>query len=546
MENKENIIPLQDRVRLIRIRTFFENSSGNPFGLIAGGLLAFLAFEESGFAGIWPRIWLGLIVAVCALIFFFQRYVNRFGLQLDNADRLFRLRAVLGAIACVLYGGTVIFLPDPVSSATVAFLFVVLSAIVSVGYMAYATVFSYCLMVNVLTLWPYTVFCFYRYQVDGDSLLLQMGVVAVLWQLFVITKAYRVSRFAVGDIATKERLQDEMLERRQTETALKLSEAKSQQLASMLQLLCDNVPDMIWAKDLQGRYTFANKALCDKLLNTRNTTEPLGKTFDEFVQRERLQHAEDPEWFTFGQFAGDVDQYTLGRTEPTIFEESGSACGRFVYLDVHQARFIDAQGEIVGTVGCARDITERKASEALVQHLAHHDALTGLPNRALLADRLNQALAQARRDMSRLAVMFVDLDRLKPVNDTLGHEVGDQLLKEAATRLQNVVMRQTDTVARLGGDEFVILLKRINKESDVVSLAERILQTLSQPFGIAGHTINISASLGIAVYPKQGETACQLLCNADMAMYGVKRAGRNGYRFFDPDMPGAAAEPERS
>lgn len=545
MENKENILPLQDRVRLIRIRTFFENSSGNPFGLIAGGLLAFLAFEESGLAGVLPGVWFTLLVAVCVLIFFFQRYVNRLGLQLNNADRLFRLRTVLGAIMCGLYGGTVVFLPSPVSGVTVAFLFVVLSAIVSVGYMTYATVFSYCLMVNVLTLWPYTAFCFYRYLIDGDSLLLQMGIVAVLWQLFAIAKAYRLSRFAVGEIVTKERLQDEVLERRQTETALKLSEAKSQQLASMLQLLCDNVPDMIWAKDLQGRYTFANKALCEKLLNTGSTAEPLGKTFGEFVQRERQLHAEDHEWFTFGQFAGDVDQYTLGRTEPTVFEESGNACGRFVYLDVHQARFLDAQGEIVGTVGCARDITERKASEALVQHLAHHDALTGLPNRALLADRLNQALAQARRDMSRLAVMFVDLDRLKPVNDTLGHEVGDQLLKEAAVRLQGVVMRQTDTVARLGGDEFVIILKRINRESDVVSLAGRILQALSQPFSIAGHTISISASLGIAVYPKQGETASQLLRNADIAMYGAKRAGRNDYRFFDPEMTGAAAESER-
>jgi diguanylate cyclase (GGDEF)-like protein/PAS domain S-box-containing protein len=323
---------------------------------------------------------------------------------------------------------------------------------------------------------------------------------------------------------------------------LRVSREESRQLATMLRTMCDNVPDMIWAKDLEGRYIFANKALCERILGTGNTDEPQAKTFEYFIERERAAHPENPEWYTYGQFSQDVDRHTLSREEPTTFEESGNVRGRFAFLDVHQARFVNAQGEVIGTVGCARDITERKASEAFVQHLAHHDALTDLPNRALLNDRLRQALAHAKRDRAKLAVLFIDLDRLKPVNDKLGHDVGDLLLMEVASRLRSVMARKVDTVARLGGDEFVVLLPRINRESDAEAAAERVLSALRQPFKADQHVIHISASIGVAFAPQHGLEVETLLKNADAAMYCAKRAGSDGFRVFDESMQPAAGD----
>ncbi|MCM8596963.1 diguanylate cyclase domain-containing protein [Accumulibacter sp.] len=192
----------------------------------------------------------------------------------------------------------------------------------------------------------------------------------------------------------------------------------------------------------------------------------------------------------------------------------------------------DVNGRIRHFVAIKQDISERKAAEERVQHLAHHDQLTDLPNRVLLTDRLFQALAQARRERSTLALMFLDLDQFKPVNDTLGHDVGDLLLKEVALRLQNCVPRESDTISRLGGDEFVILLAQIDKAVDAVLVGGKILAALNRPFSIGPHQIVVSASIGIAVYPQHGEDANSLLKNADLAMYLAKKAGRNCYRFF--------------
>jgi diguanylate cyclase (GGDEF)-like protein/PAS domain S-box-containing protein len=533
MKNENNLIPLDDRVRLIRIQTFFKNSSWNSLTLIGVGVVTALVLHGFEVSAGRLLVWLALLAGVCVSTILFERHVKQIGLSQGNADHLFRVRTLLGYMACALYGGTVIFLFGLATGTPHTFVFFITTAVVVVGYMAYPTAFSYCVTVNAITLLPFIVFCFYRYFSGGDSFFLLLGLSAILWQLIVVGKALQISHSAIGEIETGERLRDEMAERKLSEEALRVSEDQSQQLASMLRLMCDNVPDMIWAKDLEGRYTFVNKTLCEKLLGSASTEEPLGKTFDYFAQRERERHPDDPEWHSFGQYAQDVDRHTLSREAPTIFEESGSVRGSSVFLDVHQARFINARGEVIGTVGSARDITERKASEALVQHLAHHDGLTDLPNRILLNDRLRQALAQARRDKGKLAVLFIDLDRLKPVNDTLGHDIGDLLLKDVASRLCEAVTRQSDTVSRLGGDEFVILLQRINKEQDAAAIAEKILIALNQPFIVCRHTISISACIGIAIFPQHGDEVSQLLKNADTAMYAAKHSGRNAFRFFD-------------
>ena len=195
---------------------------------------------------------------------------------------------------------------------------------------------------------------------------------------------------------------------------------------------------------------------------------------------------------------------------------------------------LEYQGE-EAILGWFYDITDRKQMEEQVQHLAYHDILTGLPNRMLFSDRLQQALVTARRDHVQLALMFVDLDRFKHVNDTLGHNIGDLLLKEVAQRLRQC-LRESDTVARIGGDEFIVMLPVLKGEQDASQVAEKIRRALEQAFGIAGHDLQISSSIGIAIYPQHGNEEKELIRNADVAMYYAKTGGRNNVKLYRPDM----------
>lgn len=185
-------------------------------------------------------------------------------------------------------------------------------------------------------------------------------------------------------------------------------------------------------------------------------------------------------------------------------------------------------------VGVVRDITSRKAIEDRMAHMAQHDSLTGLPNRALFDDRLKQAIVQVNRNRGRLALLYVDLDHFKPVNDTLGHAVGDVLLKAVAQRMMESV-RASDTVARIGGDEFVVLLPDVHDAADALAVAEKIRRALHQPFDIvAGKLVQISSSTGVALYPDHGADEIALSKNADMAMYRSKQQGRDQVVLYTP------------
>ena len=184
------------------------------------------------------------------------------------------------------------------------------------------------------------------------------------------------------------------------------------------------------------------------------------------------------------------------------------------------------------------EIVERRQAEARVHHMAYHDALTGLPNRALLAERLDRALLAARRDGRRLALMFLDLDRFKTINDSLGHATGDHLLREVAQRLCRVV-RASDTVARLGGDEFVVLVPGIHGPAESGLVGDKILEALAEPVRFEGHTLHISTSIGICLYPDDGADVDSLMRKADAAMYQAKAAGRNNYQFYASRMDAA-------
>jgi diguanylate cyclase (GGDEF)-like protein/PAS domain S-box-containing protein len=187
------------------------------------------------------------------------------------------------------------------------------------------------------------------------------------------------------------------------------------------------------------------------------------------------------------------------------------------------------------------NISVERAAEEKLHHIAHHDSLTGLPNRLNLNGRIDQALSVARRDGGRVALLFIDLDRFKLVNDTLGHHVGDELLIEVARRLQDSV-RDSDVVARLGGDEFVIMLTGIEHTTVIGMVAEKIVKTVGAPYVIEGHDLYTSPSIGIAIFPTDGDSGNTLMKNADAAMYHAKNAGRNNFQFFDAKMNQAAVE----
>lgn len=201
----------------------------------------------------------------------------------------------------------------------------------------------------------------------------------------------------------------------------------------------------------------------------------------------------------------------------------------------------DADQAVKFYIASYSDISERKANEARIDYLAHHDPLTGLINRYNLENRLDQALLSAHRDKLCVAVMFIDMDRFKNINDSLGHDIGDQLLIEVGRRLHDSV-RESDIVARLGGDEFIVVLTRIADEMDAAPIAEKIQRSLSEPYSFDGKEMHTSPSIGIAVYPRDGEDGPTLMKNADTAMYHVKDHGRNNVEYFTAAMNAIASE----
>jgi len=304
----------------------------------------------------------------------------------------------------------------------------------------------------------------------------------------------------------------DITERRRMEEALRQSEER-------YRTIIEEMEEWYFETDLAGNILFFNDAIARTLGYPRK--ELTGLNFRALIKQEQAEEI----YKIFHRV------YEIGEPIKNFPQEFVRPDGSITFAEFSIFPKRDHRGKIFGFRGVGHDITERKRTEQQLNYMATHDILTGLPNRMLFMDRLKMALAHATRNKQKLAVMMLDLDRFKNINDTLGHMVGDRLLKEIGLRLTGL-LRQNDTISRLGGDEFIILLPEIVQMEDPAEVAEKIIKTIQQPFIFDSHKLITSISIGIAIYPDDCQDMDSLMKNADMAMYSVKAHGRNSYQFF--------------
>ena len=308
---------------------------------------------------------------------------------------------------------------------------------------------------------------------------------------------------------------------KEAESALRESEGRFRDLTELSS-------DWYWEQDADLRFTQISSKVHEFSLGAE---EDVGKTRWEVP---RVQMTEE-------QWRAHKAALAARRSFQDFVYQRLDVHGELRTISVSGRPIFDEDGRFQGYRGTGRDITEQRRAEEQIRHMAQHDALTGLPNRMLLHDRIGQAIAQAERARGVLAVLFIDLDRFKTVNDSLGHPVGDSLLKTVAERLL-ACTRASDTIARIGGDEFVVLLPSLDQPEDASYVAKKVLDALSVPVTIGGHELQVTPSIGICAYPHDGDDVETLMRNADTAMYHAKQMGRNNYQFFTQAMNDAAQE----
>jgi len=304
----------------------------------------------------------------------------------------------------------------------------------------------------------------------------------------------------------------DITEIRQAEQALK---AREQYQRALL----DNFPFMVWLKDKDSNYLAVNQVFA-KACGCASPDDLLGKSDLDVWPRELAEG-----------YRAD-DRAVLDSGKPKTLEEPIVTDGGSTWIETYKSPVM-LDGKIIGTVGFARDISERRNYQQQLERIAHYDSLTGLPNRVLLADRLQQAMLQVQRHNRIIAVGYIDLDGFKAINDQYGHDTGDQLLISLAGHMRHA-LRESDTLARLGGDEFVAIFRDLTDVESTAPMLTRLLAAASEMFHKDGHALRVSASLGVTYYPQaEGVGADQLLRQADQAMYQAKLAGKNRYHIFD-------------
>lgn len=332
------------------------------------------------------------------------------------------------------------------------------------------------------------------------------------------------------------------LEKRRLEFEHKTMLSRIQQSEKLHRFMINNSPDIIYILNERGQFTFVNDRV-SKLLNV-SKDELMGKHFTSLMSEDE------------------------NRTHPFLFNERRATIRKTQRNEIHLRKRLSLNGDgstttlsmpfdinamgiyeqdkatnkktFKGTYGIARDITDRKQAESLMRFQAYHDLLTGLPNRSLFRDRLSLAISHAKRSHSKVAVMFLDLDRFKIINDTLGHNIGDQVIQAVSRRISEC-LREGDTLSRFGGDEFTLLLPNIKSQTDASIICKKIISELKQPFFIEDNELYITGSIGIALFPDNGQKIDHLIQNADIAMYYTKTRGKNGFQFFNEKMNQAYA-----
>lgn len=293
---------------------------------------------------------------------------------------------------------------------------------------------------------------------------------------------------------------------------------------SHYRLLTENASDVVWRVDKDFSFTYISPA--DERLRGYSAEEVLGHSVLEIFDEEGIETLKK-----MVQKRQELEQ--LGISGPMVFEAKHRCKdGRWLWAEVSSSPERDENGEITGYHGISREITERKQAQELIQQLAFYDTLTKLPNRRLLDDRLEQALSKSKRFGHPMAVLYLDLDNFKQINDSFGHDVGDELLKVVADRLLACV-RGLDTVCRQGGDEFFIVLSEITQAHDAQLVAEKIIRSVNETICIKGNKMNITTSIGIALYQANSpDSAVTLVKKADIAMYEAKHKGRNRFSLY--------------
>ncbi|MEO5795750.1 MAG: EAL domain-containing protein [Rhodoferax sp.] len=323
---------------------------------------------------------------------------------------------------------------------------------------------------------------------------------------------------ALDHVANAVNQMREAMERSSTEL-----QASNERLGSIVQ----NSPLAIYTSDLHNVVTSWNPA-AERMFGW-SAQEAIGQKVLFIPGDKRQDYENNAKLLRHGE--------SLNQAELKRQRRDGST----IYISLSTAPLFTADGQQHGYMCLVADITERKLAEQKIQFQAFHDALTGLPNRLLLQDRFEQATAHASRAGSKLVLLFMDLDNFKSINDTMGHDTGDVLLQQIATRLRACV-RETDTISRLGGDEFLILVPDLAHADDAVPALVKLMEQMQLPFYADGHEISTSVSMGVTVFPDDGSSFESLLKRADMAMYKAKGDGRNTYRFFDDTMNVEAVE----
>jgi diguanylate cyclase (GGDEF)-like protein/PAS domain S-box-containing protein len=298
----------------------------------------------------------------------------------------------------------------------------------------------------------------------------------------------------------------------------------------------DSIREAVLRTDVQGKVTYLNRK-AEEMTGWRRE-EARGRPMAEVLRL--IESVADPAVGNAARMACEEDQArkeTADGTNCILVRRDGFEYG----IERKVTPIQDQDGTVTGTVVAFHDVSAARAKSLEMSHLAQHDTLTDLPNRVLFNDRLTQAIALAERQGKQLAVMFVDLDHFKMINDSLGHDVGDKLLQSVARRLMACV-RRSDTVSRLGGDEFVVLLAQVEHAEDAAYSARKILRALAAPHIIDNKSLDINVSVGVSTYPSDGQDAEGLMNRADNAMYEAKEHGRNNYQFFRQEMHARLAE----